>query len=1068
MGTKQQRIDHNIFRLHPLTFSLMLCLMGMALPSTAYSTETESTHNDNENAADHENGVVQLSTITLYATADDAHQKAKNEMYSKDISNVYADREEVERYQVSSAGDLFKGLNGVYTGDSRNSGAIDPNIRGIQGEGRVPLTIDGTEQSTSVWMGPSGVANRNYIDPNMVSSILVEKGSSMSSPISGIGGSVQVKTLQVDDIVQAGERFGIELKTDTSTNSIAPNQEGMNYFGQDYRDIPGAYANKFSRGALMAPSLTKTPRIGDGGKDFNFDAAAYRIAIATKQDQFDLLGAYSYRKRGNYYSGKNNSSKYQTDTWQEDARKQTEIEAMSGQPSISYLAKYFLPGDEVSNTSSEQESTLLKGTWRISDAQTLNASFMRNELSFGEQVPWMISEAVRGSDGSRLNQYQFPYSQVKQDTWTLNYTLNPDNRWLDLKAGAWLTQNNTSRHQNGDAVYGIGVSWDSVQSDQAWENYTRCHVLHEATNDCSLIPSTPPEKLANDDGRFNVLARALQLTDHKRVGFNLSNTFKLKPNLDFTLSGDYTKEKLDQWDMSEGHPAYEYTWGVGHMGPRSGSRQQWNLNFNFDWRPTSWLSINAGTRYSDYWSFDEKLAKGRLKQDPNWAIQPEITGMLQYYQELLSDDDIKLIRNTAIQQRQEVIDWSKDFMEKHPEVGDILSDYLAVYPTADSIANEAIDALRNEDGYLYSQWSNMSHPNPNDPSIRYVVIPYGGSHKGFAANNPFLNGTINPDEWVENAQGTSKTMPKYIFKNSMSSVIAPDSTVVNKWAEPEKQKNHDWVPYLGITAALSDHARVYVRYNEFVRFPTVFESSLALAGSNKRATGAANAPEHAYNWELGYAHNLKSFSVFDQLDYADIKINYFNNRIENYIDRDYNFNIVQFAEKKMSGIELLTRLDSGKYFGSFGATYRLKQEVCDRDYASYLDPIYNRISECIDGGFPLTFARTSLQPKYSLNFDLGARLFDEKLKLGGRAVYHSEAKNKSESEFGEMGWAFNRAYYWNPILVFDAYMNYQAHPNVRLDFNITNITNQYYIDPMARVSLPAPGRAMTAGVTFKF
>ncbi|MNW09042.1 TonB dependent receptor [compost metagenome] len=67
-----------------------------------------------------------------------------------------------------------------------------------------------------------------------------------------------------------------------------------------------------------------------------------------------------------------------------------------------------------------------------------------------------------------------------------------------------------------------------------------------------------------------------------------------------------------------------------------------------------------------------------------------------------------------------------------------------------------------------------------------------------------------------------------------------------------------------------------------------------------------------------------------------------------------------------------------------------------------------------------------------------------------------------------MGWAFNRAYYWNPILVLDAYANYQVNSNMRVDFNIINLTNQYYIDPMARVSMPAPGRTMTAGLTFKF
>ncbi|WP_232467109.1 hypothetical protein, partial [Alcaligenes faecalis] len=43
-----------------------------------------------------------------------------------------------------------------------------------------------------------------------------------------------------------------------------------------------------------------------------------------------------------------------------------------------------------------------------------------------------------------------------------------------------------------------------------------------------------------------------------------------------------------------------------------------------------------------------------------------------------------------------------------------------------------------------------------------------------------------------------------------------------------------------------------------------------------------------------------------------------------------------------------------------------------------------------------TFARTSLQPQYSLNLDVGARLLEKKLLLGARAVYHSAAKNKDE------------------------------------------------------------------------
>ncbi|MFH7617721.1 TonB-dependent receptor plug domain-containing protein, partial [Pseudomonas syringae group genomosp. 7] len=69
-----------------------------------------------------------------------------------------------------------KDLVGVFSGDARNSGALDINIRGIQGPGRVPVSIDGGEQALTVWRGYNGVSNRNYIDPNLIGGIQVIKG----------------------------------------------------------------------------------------------------------------------------------------------------------------------------------------------------------------------------------------------------------------------------------------------------------------------------------------------------------------------------------------------------------------------------------------------------------------------------------------------------------------------------------------------------------------------------------------------------------------------------------------------------------------------------------------------------------------------------------------------------------------------------------------------------------------------------------------------------------------------------------------------------------------------------
>ncbi|WP_163335554.1 hypothetical protein, partial [Enterobacter hormaechei] len=55
-------------------------------------------------------------------------------------------------------------------------------------------------------------------------------------------------------------------------------------------------------------------------------------------------------------------------------------------------------------------------------------------------------------------------------------------------------------------------------------------------------------------------------------------------------------------------------------------------------------------------------------------------------------------------------------------------------------------------------------------------------------------------------------------------------------------------------------------------------------------------------------------------------------------------------------------------------------------------------SECVDAGFPGGFLRTQLQPKYSINANLGMRFLDERLEIGSRMRYHSRAENNDEKK----------------------------------------------------------------------
>ncbi|HEP7962679.1 TPA: TonB-dependent receptor [Pseudomonas aeruginosa] len=1021
------------FRLTPLVISIGLSLAYIAaeIPS-AHAQEAVAAGTERDENTEATSPVLELNTseadtanvleaVTVYGEREDRDERGRNDVYDQDVVNVYQGKEEIERYRGTSAADLFKGMNGVYSGDAR-SGGLDPNIRGIQGEGRVPLTVDGTEQATSIWQTGVGVSNRNYVDPNLISSITVEKGPNATSAVSGIGGSVQVRTLEPDDIIKPGESFGIELKMDTATNSVKPDERAFSAYGKDYRDL-GITPDVF--GGISPATITggALNRKGKSGRDFDFDDNAYRLAIAKKQDHFDLLAAYSYRKRGNYYSGKRGAGKYEQNTWMEDAAEAANsAHGQAYRPSVSYIAQYYLPGQEVANTSSELESTLLKGTLRLPENQTINMSFMRNDHTFGETVPWKNEWLVQRQNELNSNgaQEQYPYSTVKQDTWNLGYSFSPENnRLIDLKAAVWMTQSDSERHQNGEDPYGV-VAVGNV------------------------IPGS---------GDFDpiIRPRALQISDHRRIGFNLSNNFQLHKSLDLTVSGDWTKERLRQQDASEmwGLENPYNAWGSRHWGPRAGRRQQWNAGFNFDWRPTGWLQINAGARYSDYWSFDDQLAEKRAAQDEDWAVQRGFVSRNITIRELMSDEEVSaLIEDKRSGYQDEVDLYTKWFPDR-------LAEFLEKYPDADSFAYSNEDT-RLINGYFYKKEETV------------ISIPYNGDHRGFSENNPFANGEIDATEAVDGAQGKEGSAPKYYISDAND--YSYGSNPENKWEEPKKQKDHAWVPHIGLTAFISDNARIYVRYSEAVRFPSLFESSnsahsMGASGSNSLA-GVVSSPEHAYNWEIGYVHNLIGY--FDSLESADFRVNYFNNRIEDYIDRDWNMNTLQFSEKKLSGIELQARADSGKYFMNIGATYRLKQKLCDKDYASFLDPVYGRVPECVDGGFPLTYARTSLQPKYSVNLDLGARFFERKLEIGTRAVYHSAAKNQSDFSAIKLITYNSTPNYWNPILVFDAYASYRVTDNLNFDLGITNLTNRYYVDPLARVVMPAPGRTVRVGMTARF
>lgn len=106
--------------------------------------------------------VATLPNVTVEGTAPDSAERA---VYTEPRSSVYLSEQQLRRFVPLSPGDMLKGVPGVQVGDSRNGGGLDVNIRGIQGQSRVAITVDGAQQALDVYRGYAGTQQRSYIDP---------------------------------------------------------------------------------------------------------------------------------------------------------------------------------------------------------------------------------------------------------------------------------------------------------------------------------------------------------------------------------------------------------------------------------------------------------------------------------------------------------------------------------------------------------------------------------------------------------------------------------------------------------------------------------------------------------------------------------------------------------------------------------------------------------------------------------------------------------------------------------------------------------------------------------------
>jgi len=346
--------------------------------------------------------------------------------YETAAPTAHISSENIERFRGSSPADMFRGTPGVMSGEARNGAAgIDVNIRGMQGFGRVATTIDGAENSLTIYQGYQGLSNRSFVDPDLIGGIDITKGADVASW--GNAGSVAMRTLNADDIVKEGDRWGVRVKGGFGTNTSQPHAGDRSGYAisnplNDLNDPNARHGTATPSATGMDRPPFAVPTSGSGS-----------IVGAYKGENFDAVAGYAYREQGNYHAG----------TQGNDANPVGTGDRLFCYPdgSCNFFYRNFVEnhglanyraGEEVLNTQLRTESWLAKLNAKLSDEHTLQLGYTGFRSEAGDR----LASALGSVGGQAVQQKQTAGTAL--DTFTARHQWNPaDNDLVQLNANAY-------------------------------------------------------------------------------------------------------------------------------------------------------------------------------------------------------------------------------------------------------------------------------------------------------------------------------------------------------------------------------------------------------------------------------------------------------------------------------------------------------------------------------------------------------------------------------------------------------------------------------------------------------
>lgn len=488
-------------------------------------------------------GAVLLDPVRVEGTAPVSEE---DRAYKTGGSSTHISQQKIERFRGTSVGDIFQGTPGVLISENRNSGGLDVNIRGMQGQSRVPVLIDGSRQETTVYRGYAGVSSRSYVDPDLIAGIDISKGPSIGADSTGaVGGVVSMRTVGANDIIKDGKDWGVRVRGGAMGNSSDPpppgTVAGMNGTGRVYHTNCVSGAQSLCRGTYQLPESFGSEEGMSRPDTFDLRSLAGSIAVAKRFEGFDLVAAYAQRDQGNYYSGTHGPVPT-VELIEKPLPFYTEVMAVRDG-----IAR-FRGGERIVNSNNRSNSLLLKSSIYLPADQSWEVGYLRYDSEYGELMPsqliWL--DQIKQTDNSTVTAH----------TYTSRYRWDPASDAINVSFNLWHTHTGSTNRAYSEDLIGLFASEPNPERYDRW-------------------------------------------------GGDLSNTMQFQRWGSHTLEYGVTA----QWeDMNTqipldvvGNPLHNSGYG------RIGDRQEFSLFFNWQYKPLQTVTLDAGLRYSKANTEDHKL-----------------------------------------------------------------------------------------------------------------------------------------------------------------------------------------------------------------------------------------------------------------------------------------------------------------------------------------------------------------------------------------------------------------------------------------------------------------------------